>query len=87
MSIKFTPGNTGTKQSFKLNVKSVEHGGIDITTETHASIPFMVEALSEVLYRLTLSFNRSPDILCKNAFWLMIREKVDEKVKEGKEDA
>lgn len=85
MSRKFTQGDLTTKQSYMLSAKSTADNRVDIMAECHASIPFMVTLMSDVLYRLTKRFNQAPELLCKNAFWLMVREKVDERLKNENE--
>lgn len=81
--LHFTEGNIKDKQSYTLIAKSLPDGkGVDIMTECHASCPFMVTLMSDTLYRMTKSFNQAPELICKNAFWLMVKEKVEERLQE-----
>lgn len=68
------------KQSFTMIAKQ-KGTGIDVTHELHASVPFMVNVFVGEICNLNKSFNKAPDLLCKNMFWIMIRDKIDESLK------
>lgn len=74
-----------SKMGFRLEMKEIDEAETDLQFEAHCNLPFMEEALVRGILQAIELVDKAGGVKVKNGFWLIIQDRVNEKLK-AKED-
>lgn len=82
MSRKFIDDS---KMAFRLEMNEIDEAETDLQFEVHCNLPFMEMALVRGILQAIELVNKANAVKVKNGFWLIIQDRVNEKLKAKEE--